>query len=123
MSIACTRAAMTVSIVSISSHKRSSCSLSCRTINRRVWTTPSAYGSVERVAIADTPPARQRAALLGVARIDLEHLRVQLVDQPRPLRHEVVAMVAQQAQLGADIIPLDKGTVHNAMPKLLKVSI
>lgn len=50
---------------------------------------------IQNLALAHTGPAGQCAALLRVARIDLQHLCVQLVDQTRPLRHEIVAMVTQ----------------------------
>jgi len=58
---------------------------------------PIGVRQIESLAIAHTGPTRQRAAFLRVAGIDLQHLGVQLIDESRALRDEVVAMIAQQA--------------------------
>ncbi|CAA9322967.1 MAG: hypothetical protein AVDCRST_MAG11-2095 [uncultured Gemmatimonadaceae bacterium] len=66
-------------------------------------------GHGEVVAVADARRARQRPAPRRVTGVELQHLRVELVDQARAIGDEVIPMVAQQAQLGAVVVGLDHG--------------
>ena len=67
---------------------------------------------VEIATVLDATLGSKTATLLLICRVDVEHLGVELIDQPRALRHEVVPLIAQQAQFRAGVVALDPRQVR-----------
>ncbi len=61
-------------------------------------------GRDQIATVEDAGLLGQRAAVLLIGRVDLEHVPMQLVDQPRPFSQEVVPMITQDPELSTLII-------------------